>query len=142
LPDQTSSLEDNISTLKSAYAALNRNDPSGFVASFDPQMEWMEFLESPAGGTYTGIEAVRAHVEQAREQWAEGSCEPERFIPTGDKIVVFVNVRVRLKNERDWREGQLADVYTFRQGKAIQARVFADRQQALTWAGARLADQQ
>ena len=32
-------------------------------------------------------------------------------------------------------EGRLADVYTFRYGKAIQMREFADRRQALEWAG-------
>jgi uncharacterized protein len=67
--------------------------------------------------------------------WAEGSCEPERLIVAGDKIIVFVDVRARLKHEVEWREGWLADVYTFRNGKVIQMRSFPDRRQALEWAG-------
>jgi ketosteroid isomerase-like protein len=78
---------------------------------------------------------VEAHLLRARESWAEGSCEPERFIAAGDKVVVFDYVRVRLKHEAEWREGPLAVVYTFRSGKVIHVRVFADRQQALEWAG-------
>src|SRR5262245_12257727 len=35
----------------------------------------------------------------------------------------------------DWIDARLADVYTFRDGKAIQMRSFADRRQALEWAG-------
>jgi uncharacterized protein len=58
----------------------------------------------------------------------------------GDKIVVFVRVRVRLKDEIEFREARLADVYTFRNGKAIQMRSFADRRQALDWAGVEAAD--
>jgi uncharacterized protein len=78
---------------------------------------------------------VKAHLSQSRGNWAEGSCEPERFIVAGDKIIVFVYVRVKLKHSPEWHEGRLADVYTFRDGKAIQMRAFADRQQALEWAG-------
>jgi ketosteroid isomerase-like protein len=40
----------------------------------------------------------------------------------------------------EWREGRLADVYTFRNGKAIQGRSFADRRQALEWAGVKASD--
>ena len=32
-------------------------------------------------------------------------------------------MRVRLKHETEWREGGIADVYTFRNGKAIQMRI-------------------
>ena len=82
------------------------------------------------------IRSVRlSPAHQRRSTWAEGSCEPERFIVAGDKIVVFIHVRVRLKHETEWREGRIVDVYTFRNGKAIQFRTFADRQQALEWAG-------
>ena len=42
--------------------------------------------------------------------WAEGSCEPGRFIVAGDKIIVFVHVRVRLKDNEEWIEARLADV--------------------------------
>ena len=83
---------------------------------------------------------MKAHLSQARGTWAEGSCEPERFLVAGDKIIVFVYVRVRLKHETEWREGRLADVYTFRNGKAIEMRSFADRRQALEWAGVQASD--
>jgi hypothetical protein len=49
-------------------------------------------------------------------------------------VIVFVYVHVRLKHETQWREGRIADVFTFRNGKAIQFRTFADEQQAHQWA--------
>jgi ketosteroid isomerase-like protein len=131
----TPSLAAETQALREAYAALNRNDIPAFLSLFDPQIERVEFIESSGGGIYHGIEAVKAHVSQARETWAEGRCEPERFVAAGDRLVVFVDVRVRLKHETEWREGSVADVYTFRNGKVIQFRTFADRQQALEWAG-------
>ncbi|HQY88308.1 MAG TPA: nuclear transport factor 2 family protein, partial [Tepidisphaeraceae bacterium] len=89
------------------------------------------------GGTYHGLAAVTEHISRARDSWAEGGCEPQRFIVAGDRVIVFVHVRVRLKHESEWREGRTVDVFTFRNGKAIQFRTFADEQQALEWAGAK-----
>ena len=131
----TSSLEAETEALKEAYAALNRNDIPATIKVFDPQIEWTEPTEYPGGRTYHGHEGVKAHLSQARGSWADGSCEPERFIVAGDKIIVFVHVQVRLKRQMEWHEGRLAEVYTFRDGKAIQMRAFADRRQALEWAG-------
>jgi hypothetical protein len=106
----------------------------------DPQIERIEPPDFPSGGTYHGVAAVAAHLSRARETWAEGSCEPERFIVAGDKVIVFAHVHVRLKHETEWREGPIADVYTFRNGKAIQMRTFTDRRQALEWAGVKASD--
>ncbi len=126
--------------LREAYAALNRNDIPGFAAVFDPQIERIEPAEFPQGGTYHGLAAVTEHVVKGRGTWAEGGCEPERFIVAGDRVIVFVHVRVRLKDETEWREGRIADVFTFRNGKAIQFRTFAEEQQALEWVGVKASD--
>jgi len=122
--------------IKEAYAALNRNDIEGFVKNFDRQIERIEFEGLPTAGTYRGLEAVKEHVANGRSTWAEGGCEPQRFIVAGDKVVVLTHVRVRLKGHTDWLEGRTGDVFTFRNGKVIQFRTFADAQQALEWAGA------
>jgi hypothetical protein len=121
------------SALREVYAALNRNDIEAAVRTFDAQIAWI----APAwgGGTYCGLEAVKTHLSQSRSTWAEGSCEPERFIAVGDRVVVSIYVHVRLKRETEWREGRHAAVYTFRNNKAIEMRIFDDMQQALTWAG-------
>ena len=134
------SLAAETEALREAYAALNRNDIPGFVDVFDLQIERIEPPDFPLGGTYHGIEAVKEHVMKGRGTWAEGSCEPERFIAAGDKVIVLAHVRVRLKDETEWREGRIADVYTFRNGKAIQFRTFGDERQALEWAGVKASD--
>ena len=121
--------------LKRAYAAFNRNDIAATVEALDPQIEWTEPAGFPGGGTYHGHEGVKAYLSRSRANWAEGSSEPERFIVTGDRIIVFVHARARLKGSSEWNDVRLADVFTFRNGKAIQLRAFADRQQALEWAG-------
>ena len=140
MSEPTPSLESEQQTIKEVYAALNRNDIQTILKTFDPQIERIEPPEFPAGGVYRGHAELEAHLSGARAKWAEGTCEPERLIVAGEKIVVFVYVRVRLKQETEWREGALADVFTFRDGKVIQMRTFADRQQALDWAGVRASE--
>jgi uncharacterized protein len=130
----TPSLAAETETLRGAYAALNLNDIPAMVNAFDPQIEWTEPANYPGGGTVRGHAAVQAHLSKARATWAEGSCEPERFIAAGDKIVVFLHVRVRLKDRTEWVDARHAAVYTFRNGKAIQMRIIDDLQQALEWA--------
>lgn len=125
-----------VEALREAYAALNRGDVPSMVAAFDSEIEWTEPDDYPGGGTVRGREAVTAHISKARATWAEGGCEPERFVVAGDKFVAFVYVRVRLQHETAWRGGPQADVYTFRDGKAVAARVFAERREALEWVGA------
>ncbi|CAN5340711.1 hypothetical protein BH09SUM1_BH09SUM1_16300 [soil metagenome] len=135
MADLKPSLAAENQALKEAYDALNRNDIPAFLQIFDPEIERIEFAGLPGGGTYRGLEAVKEHVERGRGSWAEGICEPERFVVAGDRIIVFIHVRVRLKVETEWRDGRVGDVYTFRNGKAIQFRTFADVRQALEWAG-------
>lgn len=132
--------ETNANALREAYAAFNRNDIPAFVQIFDPQVEWVEPVEFPGGGTYRGLDVVRAHLTESRESWAEGSCQPQRTIVAGDRIIQFIDVHVRLKGETAWRDGQVVEVYTFRDGKVIQVRLFADSRQALDWAGVKASD--
>ena len=57
-----------------------------------------------------------------RSTWAEGGCTPQKFMVTGDRVLVYVYV---------------VDVYTFRNGMATQFYSFLDERQALEWAGAK-----
>lgn len=131
--EPTSTFAAEIAALRNAYAALNRGDVPGFVRLFDANIERIE--EFPSGSTHHGLAAVTAHVATARATWAEGGCEPQRSCVAGERVILFVNVRVRLKTETTWREGRTVDIYTFRNGKVVEFRTFIDERQALQWAG-------
>lgn len=124
-----------IETLRRAYAALNMGDVPGFLGCFDPRIERVECFGAPTDATHKGLDAVRVHVEAGRGTWAEGACEPQRFIVSGYKVVVFAHVRVRVKNEPQWREGDTFDVFTFRGGKVTEFHSYLDQDRALAWAG-------
>jgi hypothetical protein len=133
--------EQIIMALRAAYAAFNKVDIGAAVEPLDAQIEWTEPAEFPGGGTYHGREGAKQYLAQSRAAWAEVISEPEQFIPVGNRIVVFVHARLRPKNRNEWQEVRLADVYTFRNGKAIPMRAFADRQEALRWVGAKVPSQ-
>lgn len=136
-PKASNGMQKAISAIRGAYAAFNRGDFEAAVSSLDPKVEWTEPAQFPGGGTYHGRNAVKGYLRQSRSGWTEGSSKPVRFIMAGNHIVVFVFVRFRPKGDNNWHEAKIADVYTVRQGRIVQMNAFADRDQALRWAGAR-----
>jgi ketosteroid isomerase-like protein len=117
------------------FAAINCNDMQAITKNFDPQIVRIEPEGFPTAGTYRGITEVQDHVTKGRATWAEGSCEPEKFLVNGHKVVVYLHVRVRLKDSTDWVDGRFADGFVFRNGKITQYISFAERVDALKWAG-------
>jgi uncharacterized protein len=124
-----------ISLLRDAYAAFNRDDIPAAVQSLAPDIQWQEPAEFPGGGLYHGRSEVARYLTNSRAPWAEGASEPIHFIVHGDRIVVYVHARFRLRDSTDWTEVNLADVYTFHNGTPVAMRAFADRNAALEWVG-------
>ena len=121
--------------LKQFFAAINRNDMQAITRDFDAQIVRVEPEGFPTAGTYRGIAEVQEHVAKGRGTWAEGTCEPEKFLVNGDKVVVYLHARVRLKGSTDWVGGRFADGFEFQNGKIIQYLSFGERAEALEWAG-------
>ena len=121
--------------LEQFFAAINRNDMQAITRDFDPQIMRIEPEDFPTAGTYRGIAEVQEHVTKGRGSWAEGSCDPEKFLVNGDKVVVYLHARVRKKDSTEWIDGRFADGFVFRKGKITQYLSFGERADALEWAG-------
>jgi uncharacterized protein len=128
-------MEAEIEALKQFFAAVNRNDMQAITRDFDAAIVRIEPEGFPTAGTYRGVAEVQEHVGKGRGTWAEGTCEPEKFLVNGDKVVVYLHARVRLKDSTEWVGGRFADGFVFRNGKIIQYLSFGERAEALTWAG-------
>ncbi|MES2527006.1 MAG: nuclear transport factor 2 family protein [Bdellovibrionota bacterium] len=124
-----------VEIVREIYAALNRNEIPKVMEFLDPDIVRIEFEGSPMAGTFRGLQELEAHFSQGRNSWAEGTCEPEKLLIGKDKVMAFVHVRVRLKDQQEWLEGDTGDVFTFRNGKVIEFRTFADTKEALKWSG-------
>lgn len=121
--------------LEQFFAAVNRNDMHSVAKDFDPEIVRIEPEGFPTAGTYRGIDEVREHIAKGRGIWAEGTCDPEKFLENGDKVVVYLHAWVRLESSAEWVGGRFADGFQFRNGKIVQYLSFADRAKALEWAG-------
>ena len=121
-------------TLEKFFAAINRNDMQAIIEDFDPQIVRIEPEGFRTAGTYRGIAQVQEHVRKGRGTWAEGTCDPEQFIENGDRVVVYLHARVRLKDSTEWVGGRFADGFRFRNDKIVEYRSFGERADALKWA--------
>jgi ketosteroid isomerase-like protein len=128
-------MRSEIEALERFFAAINRNDMQAITKDFDRQIVRIEPEDFPTAGTYRGIAEVQAHVTKGRGSWAEGSCDPEKFLVNGDKVVVYLHAWVRKKGATDWGGGRFADGFVFRNGKITQYHSFGQRVDALKWAG-------
>lgn len=124
-----------IETLEAFFAAINRNDMPAMAEHLDPGIVRIEPEGFPTAGTYRGIDEVQAHVASGRDTWAEGSCDPEKFLVNGDRVVVYLHARVRLKGATEWSGGRFADGFVLHDGRITQYLSFGDRADALRWAG-------
>ena len=123
-----------IEVLRNFFDAINRNDTQASARDFDPDIVRIEPEGFPTAGTYRGVAEVREHIARGRGTWAEGSCDPEEFHVNGDKVVVYLHVRVRLNGATEWIDGRFADGFVLRGGKISEYRTFAERAEALMWA--------
>lgn len=124
-----------IEALRRFFAAINANDLQAAIRELDPAIVRVEPEGFPTSGTYRGVEAVREQFARGRGSWAEGSCDPERFLVNGGRVVAYVHVRVRLNDSADWIDARIADGFEFRDGRIAYYRTFAERGDALRWAG-------
>jgi hypothetical protein len=125
----------NVEVLTRFFAALNRNDMDAITEDFAPEIVRIEPEGFPTAGTYRGITEVQDHVRRGRGTWAEGTCQPERFRVSGDKVVVYLYARVRKHGRDEWIDGRFADGFVFSEGKIKEYLSFAERRDALRWAG-------
>lgn len=121
--------------VRAVYAAMNRGDTAGAVRDFTEDARFIELPGRVGGRDCHGRAEMMDYFATARARWAEGSCEPVRFLAAGDKLVVFAHVHVRLHGGSEFLDGDVGDVFTFQGGKLTAFHSFDDTAQALAFAG-------
>jgi uncharacterized protein len=128
--------EKDIEIIRQVYSGVNRNDVDAVIRSMDVNIVRNEFEGSPMAASYRGITDMRQHLVIARNTWVEGACEPIDFFAVGNKIIVTVHVKVRLRDNAEWIDERIADAFIIQDGKVMEFHSFADEQKALEWARA------
>jgi ketosteroid isomerase-like protein len=132
----------NVEFLREGYEALQRGDLETFTAlSRDRLGPDFEFHHVWDGRVFKGFEGVMEWISDTRETWAEYSQEVEEIAELGeDDVLVVVRISGRGGGSGVPVAQELAVVWTFEGDKAVQARSFTSREEAL--AAARIAGDQ
>lgn len=127
--------EGDIEIIRQVYSGINGNDIDFVLNLMDIDIIRIEFEGFPTAGTYRGHTDMRQHLITGRSTWAEGACEPVDFFSAGNKIVVTVHIKVRLKNNSEWIDERIADGFIIKDGRVAEFHSFANNQKAFEWAG-------
>jgi ketosteroid isomerase-like protein len=127
--------QENVEMVRRGYEAVNRGDVEGILARMAPQIRYdlSERVFNPA--VYEGHDGVRRMIEDMGEVWDDFHLEPLEFIDAGDKVVVSHLVCGRGKGSGVEVRLPSTIVWTFRDGMAVEARMYRERREALEAAG-------
>ncbi len=126
--------EENVAAMRRVYEAMARGDFWAAREVFDPEIawEWSSNLSGLTGvRTYQGFEGVEAATRDFLKAWDWFWQEAEEYIDAGDAVVVLTRTHGKPKGSEREIEGNGADVWTFRDGKAIRFKSFDTAEEAL-----------
>jgi ketosteroid isomerase-like protein len=126
--------QQDVETVRSAYDAFNRKDIPAVLASYDPQIEWIEAGggRSPAG-TFRGPQSVANDVfATVPQNFDDFRAEPEQFIDAGEQVVVVGRFRGKATSGATL-DAPFVHVNRMRNGKVVGFQNFVE---ATSWARA------
>jgi ketosteroid isomerase-like protein len=125
--------QENVSATRAAFEDFARRG----VEALRPLHADFEFATSPElpdAGVYKGEEALR-FMERWARSWDEKTVEPQEFVDAGDKVLVMVRERGKIRGSSAEVEGHWWYVCTYRGDVLIRIAAYPDRAQALEAAG-------
>lgn len=114
-----------IEAIRAAHDAFNRDEIGSRMDHIAPDVEWVEPLSFPGGGTYRGHAGVIEYLKRAKAAWAEAISEPVDFTTVGNRIMVTVRARVRQEGASKPIESTIADVYTVEDSLVTHMQAYA-----------------
>ena len=128
--------QENVDLLREAYSAFARGDSDSLAKLagdyLDPDFE----LETRFAGTvFRGIEGLQSFISEVRENLGYVA-EPEEFIDLGSVVVAVLRISGRGAQSGVPVAGEVATVWTIKDGRAVHAKAFGSRADALEAAGA------
>ena len=112
------SADQNIETTKKGYEVFAAGDVESALGNFVDDIEWTIGGNSKISGTYRGKDEVLGLLAKLGEQSL--TTKPSRFIADDDDVVVLTQVTAGGEKSDE------ADVYSFRDGKIVQAHSYGD----------------
>jgi len=121
-----------VETIRAAYAAFAKNDPSVLFGAMAPSVSWNEAEGSPLakGNPYVGPQAIGEGVfGQLLGAIDNFAATPETFIDGGDHVVVLGRYTGKMKKGGAALNAPFCHAYRFSNGKIVSFQQFTDTAQ-------------
>ena len=121
-----------LETIKAAYAAFGRNDPSVLFAAMDPAIQWREAEGYPLAdrNPYVGPQAVGEGVfTRVLSAVDNFTAVPATFIDGGDHIVVVGRYGGTMKDGGAKLDAPFCHVFRFHGDKVVAFQQYTDTAQ-------------
>ena len=127
--------QDNVESLRAFWEALTPGSEMD-MSVLDPDVTYEDSnLPDHIGEAYRGHEGIARATERWLEPYESLTIELERIVGGGDRLVSIHHARSKARYTGIEDEGQLAYVWTFRDGKVVHFRSYRDPDEALQVAG-------
>jgi ketosteroid isomerase-like protein len=111
--------QENVEIVRALFDAWERGGLDAAAEFWDPQIDWRAVEGAiDDAGPISGVDAMRAYLQEGLDLFDEVSLEPEELIDAGDQVVAVQRVSGRGKASGIETELRFAVVYTIRNGRS------------------------
>ena len=118
-PEET---DRNRQAVLAAFDAVAMGDGDPFWALFDDAVVFHEAESLPYGGTFHGIEAVRAAHARIRPYFDRLDADIEQVLAAGDMVLAYLQLDFRVAGNGRSGSMPVTELYRFRDGRIIEWR--------------------
>jgi ketosteroid isomerase-like protein len=129
--------EENVEALRRAATAANNKDPSVLAELLHPEVIWEPTNRQAPDviGTYRGVDEVRGYFARWEQAWEEWDWSHPEMQANGDKVFARMRLWARGRGSGIEVEGDVWQVWAFRDGRVIHYTDYETREEALKAAG-------
>jgi uncharacterized protein len=128
---------ENLEIVRRMYDAYVTGDFEESLTCLDSEIEFSTPAEEPGGGTYQGHRGVIEAMTKWTGAWEEYRVEVEDLVDLDDHVLAAIRQRGRGRGSGVEVENQVFQLWTLRNGKVVQARMYYDQAEALEAVGLR-----
>ena len=125
---------ENVELLRRFYESFNQQDLDSVLELCTDDVEVYkdpEVVEMVAAFMPRGQERVAQYLRGWLDSWSDYQARPETFLQSGEEVAALIQARARGKNSQFEIEGEMADVFTVREGRIARFRLYVQRDTAL-----------
>jgi ketosteroid isomerase-like protein len=125
---------DTVDLLRRFYESFSQGDLDSVLELCTEDVELYkdpEVMEMVAAFAPRGQEHVAQYLRGWLDSWSDYRARPQEFLQSGDEVAALTRPRARGRNSQFEIEGDMADVFTVREGRIARFRLYIQRSDAL-----------